>query len=1169
MNAERWKKIEDIFQAALDLTGDERERFLCAECGGDKELRSEVERFIARFETEDSFLESPVWTDSRFLQSEIKKEIAYSLDEQISAGKDAKSSVGRQIGVYRLTKELGKGGMGEVFLAERADGEFNQKVAVKLIKRGMDTDFIVKRFRHERQIAASLNHPNIARLLDGGTTDDDLPYFVMEYVEGKPFFKYAETQKLDLRQKLELFLQICRAIIYAHRKKIIHRDIKPGNILVSDDGEPKLLDFGIAKILDPDLIHDSAMPQTATQMRLMTPEYASPEQARGDEISEASDQYSLGVLLYELITGTRPYKFSSRAPHEIARVICEEIPSEPSSGEFGKMITADGDSSFDAEDFCRKLDCIVLKTLRKNPSERYESVEEFARDIERFLRGETVRAESFAGEAEKIAFPPAPVKNRKQTNVITGSANETSDANGAQTISPRRAGVKQGLFLIVLAAASIPIFTALIVFTEIPPLLQFFAFIILFFSGIVRVIYALMFEPSRKHVSGGRDSLSNNFDARADSPAENINSSPAVSEKTAPDGFRQNPIAASNAEIVERAIAPAAKRSPAWVKYILGALAAVILGYGVYHIISHSTVDFSTTPQGQKWKSNFAATMNLKRLTTSGKARQAAVSPDGRTVAYVSDDAAKQSLWLRFVDSENARLLVPPDEVYYSEISFSPNGQHVYYRTRRAAERTLFRIAAEGGEPQKISASVYNSFAFSPDGRRIVYDHQNPDNKQHSLFVAELDENSQIKSAETLFVLELPNYFPGGISFSPDGGKIVYSRSTIEADKQVINLFVYDFETKQNEKLGARDFNDVRGAAWRKNGEEIVVSAKENDSSPIQLWLVAYPSGDVSRLTNDFTNYQGVSLTADSTALVTSKSDTFSNVWTGEVTASNKNYESKTRQITGGVDRQDGANGVNWTGDGRILYVAGAGAERFITAADPDGSNSRRFSTGASNPKLPSLTGDNRFLTYADEKEQKFSIQRFDTETGALEQISRNYAVTPSLAPDNRSIVYATLPVASSNKLIVHRKPLDGDGEEIALTKSPSVRPAVSPDGRFVACNYAGEETNEAWQIAVLPFDGNGAPRFVEPYTNRFFRNPQERPLAWSPDGKFLYFLNTTNNATNIFRIAADGGDASPVQMTHFVSGEVFDFALAPDGKSVVMARGSVSSDVVIFKNSP
>ncbi len=400
MNPENWKKIEDIFQDALDLPAAERERFIAEKCAGDAELRSEVEKLIARYETEEEFLESPVWTDSGILQATLKNKIAASLDEEITPRGAKESFIGRQIKVYRLIEELGRGGMGIVYLGERNDGEFRQQVAVKLIKRGMDSDFIVKKFRHERQILANFNHPYIARLLDGGTTEDGLPYFVMEYIEGKPFFKYIEAEKLDLRSRLNLFLSVCNAVAYAHDKKIIHRDIKPGNIIVGADGSPRLLDFGIAKILDPDAVHESVA-QTATQMRLMTPEYASPEQARGDEITPASDQYSLGVLLFEMVTGARPYKFSSRAPHEIARVICEQEPSTPSSTGYLK---ASDETIFTPNqkvvlqsngDFGDKLDRVILKTLRKNPAQRYASVKDLSADLGRLLANLPVRAEQF------------------------------------------------------------------------------------------------------------------------------------------------------------------------------------------------------------------------------------------------------------------------------------------------------------------------------------------------------------------------------------------------------------------------------------------------------------------------------------------------------------------------------------------------------------------------------------------------------------------------------------------------------------------------------------------------------------------------------------------------------------------------------------------------------
>lgn len=200
MNPERWRRIKEIFQAALDLPSAEHREFVCAEANGDWELPAEVEKLVVRADREDNFLESPVWTDSQFLKSNIKREIAGSLETgDGEAAPPEKSLIGREIGVYRLTREFGRGGMGVVYHATRADGEFEQQVAVKLIKRGMDTDFIVKRFRHERQIAAALNHPHIARLLDGGTTADGLPYFVMEDIEGKPFFRYCAENNLDMR----------------------------------------------------------------------------------------------------------------------------------------------------------------------------------------------------------------------------------------------------------------------------------------------------------------------------------------------------------------------------------------------------------------------------------------------------------------------------------------------------------------------------------------------------------------------------------------------------------------------------------------------------------------------------------------------------------------------------------------------------------------------------------------------------------------------------------------------------------------------------------------------------------------------------------------------------------------------------------------------------------
>ncbi|HRH43592.1 MAG TPA: serine/threonine-protein kinase [Pyrinomonadaceae bacterium] len=320
MSDNNWQKVVEIFERAIDLPMSERENFLLFECRNDAGLRAEVDAMLKADAEADDFIESP-----------IVENTAISLIKGLETAEvpNTQNFIDQKIGVYRLKKEIGRGGMGAVYLAEREDGEFRQKVAIKLIKRGMDSDFIIQRFRHERQILAQMKHPNVAHLFDGGTTEAGLPYFVMEYIEGKTLYNYCDDNKLNLDERLQIFQKVCSAVEYAHEKQIIHRDLKPSNILVTNQGNPKLLDFGISKILNPDLIHESINP-TGSMMRLMTPDYASPEQVRGDKLTFSSDIYSLGVLLYELLSGHRPFDFKGKSLHEISNEICEKQPIKPS-----------------------------------------------------------------------------------------------------------------------------------------------------------------------------------------------------------------------------------------------------------------------------------------------------------------------------------------------------------------------------------------------------------------------------------------------------------------------------------------------------------------------------------------------------------------------------------------------------------------------------------------------------------------------------------------------------------------------------------------------------------------------------------------------------------------------------------------------------------------------
>jgi serine/threonine-protein kinase len=382
VTAERWQQIKAVLDGALDREGAERALFLDQVCRGDGELRREVESYAASETEAGDFIETPVF---RIRLEEVEP-----------------LAVGQRVGAYRIDREIGRGGMGAVYLAERADREFEQRVAIKLVRRGMDTEEIVRRFRSERQILAHLDHPNIAKLFDGGTTEDGRPYFVMEYVEGQPIDEYCDGRELPVRARLELFRQVCAAVHFAHQNLIVHRDLKPGNILVTADGVPKLLDFGIAKLLDPD---QDLYALTRADLRPMTPEYASPEQVRGETITTASDVYSLGVLLYVLLTGHRPYRAAPRDPNSLARAICETDPVRPSSivgrveeiqrsdGSVAAVTpesvsrVRDGDERLLRRKLAGDLDTIVLKAMQKDPQRRYTSVDQLANDLGRHLQG--------------------------------------------------------------------------------------------------------------------------------------------------------------------------------------------------------------------------------------------------------------------------------------------------------------------------------------------------------------------------------------------------------------------------------------------------------------------------------------------------------------------------------------------------------------------------------------------------------------------------------------------------------------------------------------------------------------------------------------------------------------------------------------------------------------
>ncbi|MEM8995032.1 MAG: serine/threonine-protein kinase [Acidobacteriota bacterium] len=363
---ERFRRIETLFRRAGELEGAARVAFLDAECA-DAGERREVEELLE-------------------LESTADAELGAAVESGLGLVGRALSAPDR-LGPYRVAGELGRGGLGAVYLADRDDAQFEMQVAIKVVRPEVRTDDLEQRLRRERQILAGLEHPNIARILDGGTTDDGVVYLVMERVDGEPISHYCRDRGLSVDERLRLFHTVCGAVHHAHRSLVLHRDLKPSNILVTDAGVPKLLDFGIAKGLPgdepagagaaPSSVEDRPGAETRPGARLLTPEYASPEQVLGQTLTTASDVYSLGVLLFELVTGHRPYDLEGLRPSEIERVVCEAEPAPAR-----RQARDRGAAPTWGED----LDVILAKALRKEPERRYASAEQLAGDVDRYLR---------------------------------------------------------------------------------------------------------------------------------------------------------------------------------------------------------------------------------------------------------------------------------------------------------------------------------------------------------------------------------------------------------------------------------------------------------------------------------------------------------------------------------------------------------------------------------------------------------------------------------------------------------------------------------------------------------------------------------------------------------------------------------------------------------------
>jgi eukaryotic-like serine/threonine-protein kinase len=539
-------------------------------------------------------------------------------------------------------------------------------------------------------------------------------------------------------------------------------------------------------------------------------------------------------------------------------------------------------------------------------------------------------------------------------------------------------------------------------------------------------------------------------------------------------------------------------------------------------------------------------TMRLAKLTSAGNVvtREIAVSPDGKYAAYTAQEGERQSLWVRHIATSGNVQIIPPDEVRYNDLTFSSDGNYIYYTIiPKAGLTSLYQISVFGNDARKLLDDVGSDIAFSPDGARMAFV-----GKQGTLMTANADGSAPQTLANA----------PAGSSrnfpaWSPDGTTIVSSLfSSADTNVRLVETSVKDGTEKFiNSPIWFR----VSGIAWLPDGSGLIVSGRDLDSKVSQIWLLSYPKGELRRITNDLNSYQGVSLTADGKTIISVQEERISNVWT----APNADDADAARMITFEKDKNEGVLGVEWTRDGKIVYTAKSGGTEDIWIVNQDGGDKRQLTFNARSNLYPVVSPDNRQIAFVSDRLGGYNIWKMNLDGGSPKQLTdgAGTASFPDWSPDGKWIIYQFSD--DKNKTSVWKISSDG-GAPVRLTDAVSGRPIVSPDGEFFACKYADAAANNALKLAIVPFSGGQPAKLLD--LPAVIQSPS---LRWTSDGKALIYIDSRERVYNLWSQTLDNNP--PKQLTKFKSEQIFRFDLAADGKGLALARGSEGSDVVMIND--
>ena len=1011
MTPERWQQVKRLLESALERNPVGRAALLDNACKDDPSLRREVESLIASHEQAQSLFELPAFEAAAGLPASDKAEL-----------------VGRRIGDYKFLEQIGRGGMGEVYLAH--DSRLGRRVALKLLPSRYTTDEQrVRRFEQEARAASALNHPNILMIFEIGRVDG-IHFIATEYVEGETLRQRMANAKMSLSEALEVSIQAASALVAAHQAGIVHRDVKPENVMLRPDGYVKVLDFGLAKLTEQPAASDTGAltfgkVDTDPGTVMGTASYMSPEQARGQTVDSRTDIFSLGVVMYEMIAGRAPFDGETTSD-VIASILKTEPP--PLAQYTGK-----------APDVLERL---VAKTLRKDREERYQTAKELLTDLKKLKQRLDFEAEEQRSLSPDVSRVAADNISRQQIIVDTDNkpVAQTGDAAARTTSSAE-----------------------------------------------------IIIEEIKRHKLGAALAL------------------------------------------------------------LAVVIVAMGIGLAIYKLAGKSP---SATNSNEPF-----SRIRPTRLTTTGKASVAAISPDGKYVAHAMGAKSQQSLWLRHIATGSDTEIVPTANVDYTGLTFSPDGNYIYFLRWESVEGGFYRVPVLGGSMKPLGRDVDGGITFSPDGRQIAYMRGYPQRDEAILATANADGTEE----QALFTKhgQRDVYAPPGTTWgpawSPDGETIAFALRKAEADGNYWNVVTVRVKDKAEQQLTFQKWSSLGQLAWLRDGSGLIVAAADRETAPAQqIWYVSYPSGGARRITNDTNGYSGVSLTADSTALLTVQTEQNSNIWIAP-----SGDASRAAQMTS--NNFEGLYGLCWTPEGRILYTSRTAQGRSsIWMMDADGTGQKQLTVDAPPNNKPSISNlrptvspDGRYIVFVSNRTGSNCVWRMDIDGNNPKELSRGtYAGRPQLTPDGQWVVYTDL---ESGKQRLWKVPIIG-GEPVQLTDYSSSGGVVSPDGTHIALRFVDElATPKRQRFGITSIEG-GLP-------SKVFDLPQplalDQVIRWTPDGRALFYIETRNGVSNIWTYSLDG--SPPKQVTSFKSDQIFSYEWSRDGRQLVCARGAQTSDAVLI----